>query len=201
MSFEEFASAWSAHHGGAPVTGITKNWLKISYRIAGLTPHASLATLMGLIFGIMSYFFAGDVRGVIYLVLSLIADGLDGSIAIRHEKASEFGAVLDSVVDRIVEFAWALAFIKLGAPAWLVAVAWFAASIQEYLRARLGGVGIAEIMKVTVAERPVRASLLFVAMIASLLHLHFIYYIALTWALLQVWSLFSVARGGFARLH
>ena len=201
MTFNEFSSKWSSLHGGVEVKGIIKVWLRISYWIAGFTKNANLITFLGLIFGILTFIFAGEWRGIIYLVLALVADGLDGTVAIRHNRDSKLGAVIDSVVDRIVEALWALAFIKIGAPILIVAIAWLAASIQEYLRARLGGVGISEVMRVTVAERPVRASLLFVAMIGERITISMTTPIAYIWLVLQVYSLINVARDGFVRLR
>mgnify|MGYP006295800947 CR=1 FL=1 len=201
MTFREFSEKWSALHGGVAVKGIVKGWLKISYWVAGFTTHASIITFLGLIFGAFTFVFAGEWRGVLYLVLSLIADGLDGSVAIRHGRESRFGAVLDAVVDRIVEVFWALAFIKLGAPVAIVAAAWLAASVQEYLRARFGGVGVADGLRITIAERPVRASLLFIAMVRDLLHISIFSPIVFIWLAMQVYSLISVARDGYARLR
>ena len=44
------------------------------------------------------------------------------------------------------------------------------AQTQEYIRARLGGLGVSEIGVVTVSERPVRASFLAVALVIALIY-------------------------------
>ena len=44
------------------------------------------------------------------LVISLICDGIDGSLAIITRQSSKWGALLDSVVDRLTEVFWVLGF-------------------------------------------------------------------------------------------
>lgn len=95
-------------HGDAPVNGIVKAWLNISYVITkplskvGITPN--LLTISGLIFGVFLYIYVQTIWAPILLVVSLICDGIDGSMAIITSKSSKWGAVLDSIVDRVTEF-------------------------------------------------------------------------------------------------
>ncbi|MCX6430654.1 MAG: CDP-alcohol phosphatidyltransferase family protein [Actinobacteria bacterium] len=102
----------------------------------------------------------------IFLALSLLGDGVDGTLAILRNKSSALGAVYDSVADRLSEALWALAFYRLGAPLTWVIIFWTLASVQEYARARLGAEGVHEVGVITPAERPMRASFLCLAIVA-----------------------------------
>jgi phosphatidylglycerophosphate synthase len=133
-------------------------------------------------------------------VLSLFFDGIDGSLAILQKKTSKFGAFTDSFVDRISEVFWALALYELGAPATLVFIALLATYIQEYLRARAGGLGHEEVGIVTICERPVRASLIFIAIIANLIGLEIISAVAAVWVAMQVIALLQLTRSLYKRL-
>jgi phosphatidylglycerophosphate synthase len=205
MNRDNFFDQWSELHGGAQVSGIVKAWLTLSFaavkplRALHLSP--STVSLAGLIFGVLTWVEGKNVLGVVFLVLSLFADGVDGTLAIVTNRVSRWGAELDSVIDRLVEFFWALTFIRIGAPIVVVAVAWTAAITQEYLRARAGGVGYREISVVTICERPVRASLLFIAMIAYLVSIHLVVAIASLWLVMQLYSLVVVLRDSYAALQ
>ena len=95
--------------------------------------------------------------------MSLLLDGIDGSVAIIGEKTTKYGALLDSVADRIVEVFWLLGLYIVGAPWQPILIIWLAAYLQEYMRARSNSLGVTEIIIVTWSERPVRASLIFIA--------------------------------------
>ena len=109
--------------------------------------------------------------------------------------------MLDSVADRIGEFFWLVAFYLLGAPIWIIGVAWVAAFSQEYVRARIAGLGDFRIDIVTISERPVRASFLGIAMVVVLLKINLVTQTAWIWLFFQVISLVMVSRSGFRRLR
>ena len=127
-------------------------------------------------------------------------DGIDGSLAIVTRVTSKFGAFTDSFVDRLSEVFWALALYELGAPKALVFIALVAAFTQEYLRARSGGLGHNEIGIVTICERPVRASLLFIVIIANLVSIQIATAISIIWALMQVGALVQLSVSSYKRL-
>jgi phosphatidylglycerophosphate synthase len=133
-------------------------------------------------------------------VLSLFCDGIDGSLAMISEKSSTRGAMIDSIVDRLSEVFWALTFYRLGADFRLIALAWVLAFTQEYLRARGAGLGEREIGAVTIAERPVRASLLFIALIGYLLGFELVNILAAIWASMQLNAFVHLSRVFFKRL-
>jgi phosphatidylglycerophosphate synthase len=192
----EFFTTWSNLHGGAKIEGIVKTWLQISYAtakfFAKLRVTPNLLTFAGLFFAIALWQFANSWAAALFLVLSLFFDGIDGSLAILQKKTSKFGAFTDSFVDRISEVFWALALYKLGAPAALVFVALLATYVQEYIRARSGGLGHNEVGIVTICERPVRASLIFIAIIANLVGLDFVAAISIIWVAMQNFALLQL---------
>ena len=198
MNKEEFRLTWSALHGGAEIKGIVKAWLDISFSSAKLlsklhvTPN--ILTLLGVAFAVAMAVNPLSLWTIPLLVLSLYADGIDGSVAIFQGRNSSLGAILDASADRISEAIWFYVAYKIGAPAWLVLATYVIASTQEYARARLGGLGISDLGVVTPAERPVRASFIFIALVASALDLNLISVSLAVLFVLQIFSFYLVAR-------
>ena len=204
MKREEFFTRWSELHGGAYVTGVVKGWLAISYAISRplvrLKVSPNLLSFIGVIAAIFTYSEANRNYCIVLLGISLVSDGIDGSVAILSGKASKRGAMIDALSDRIGETFWALAFYKLGAPALLIAIAWVLAFTQEYCRARIAGLGDYRIDVVTIAERPVRASFLAVAILAYDIKVSAITTLAVVWTVQQAIALVTVMRSGYTRL-
>jgi phosphatidylglycerophosphate synthase len=201
MNREELFSKWSALHGDAQVKGIIRLWLTISYYITrplialkfspNVLSFMSILAALGFILVIESHW------AIALLVISLLLDGIDGTVAIATEKSSKFGALVDGVADRVVEGMWAIALYLLGAPWQAVMTAWLAAFVQEYLRARAGGLGINQVLFVTWCERPVRATLIFIPLIGRLFNLELFELASWIWAVMQVTSaltLFNLLR-------
>jgi archaetidylinositol phosphate synthase len=203
MKRAEFFANWSSLHGNAEVRGIVSAWLSISFHISKpliwlkLSPNSlSLLSILaagGFLFLIDSHW------AIALLVLSLLLDGIDGTVAILTEKSSKFGALVDGVADRIVEGLWAIALYALGAPWELVITAWLAAFVQEYLRARAGGLGVNQVLIVTWCERPVRATLIFIPLIGRIVDLDLFTVASWAWAALQISS--ALALFNSLRLH
>ena len=204
MDKNEFFTTWSNLHGGAKIEGIVKTWLQISYAsakfLSKLRVTPNLLTFAGLFFAIALWQFANSWAAALFLVLSLFFDGIDGSLAILQKKTSKFGAFTDSFVDRISEVFWALALYKLGAPAALVFVALLATYVQEYIRARSGGLGYNEVGIVTICERPVRASLIFIAIVANLVGLDLVAVISIIWVAMQNFALLQLIVTSYKKL-
>ena len=204
MSKEEFFATWSKLHGDAKIEGIVKAWLQISFAVvkplAKIRVTPNFLTLAGLVSAIALWQFADSWIAAIFLVLSLFFDGIDGSLAIVSKVTSKFGAFTDSFVDRLSEIFWALALYKLGAPAALVFFALLATYIQEYLRARAGGLGYEEVGIVTICERPVRASLIFIAIVANVLNFELVTAISIIWVAMQFIALFQLTGSLYKRL-
>jgi archaetidylinositol phosphate synthase len=205
MSKDDFYFAWSKLHGDAKIVGIVKGWLSISFSTSKalarirITPNA--LTILGLVFGVLLYMNANAIWAPLILVISLICDGVDGSLAIITGKSSKWGALLDSVVDRLTEVFWILALYSLGVDSKILIAVLILASAQEYLRARAGGVGLTQVGVVTVAERPVRASFVFIALVAFNLNLEILNQITFVWLILQAFSFLTVAKFVAAKLN
>jgi len=205
MTKDEFFLAWSKLHGDAKVSGIVKGWLSISFSVSKalakmrVTPNA--LTILGLVFGILLYMNSSAIWAPLILVISLICDGVDGSLAIITRQSSKWGALLDSVVDRLTEVFWVLALYSLGVDSKILISVFILASTQEYLRARAGGVGLKQVGVVTVAERPVRASFIFIALVAFNLNLEILNQITFVWLILQAISFLTVVRFTAAKLN
>ena len=202
MKREEFFATWSTLHLDAQIKGIVKGWLSISYVIARglsalrITPN--VLTLLGVLSGVALLFYPVSILGLIFLVLSLICDGVDGSVAIVSGKVSKFGATLDAIADRITEALWFTALYQWGiAPE--ICLALFALALtQEYARARMASLGFEQIGVVTIAERPVRASAIAIFMVLDLLSFSFAaiaIYIFTAMALVSVYQVMKAARG------
>jgi CDP-diacylglycerol--glycerol-3-phosphate 3-phosphatidyltransferase len=198
MKKSEFNSTWSALHGGAEIKGVVKTWLAISFSSAKflsklhITPN--ILTLLGVVFAIAMAANPLSLWAIPLLVLSLYADGIDGSVAIFQKRQSSFGAILDASADRVSEALWFYVAYRIGAPAWLVLGTYVIASTQEYARARLAALGVSDVGVVTPAERPVRASFIFIALVSYALSFHLVTLTMAILAFLQVISFGLVAR-------
>lgn len=204
MQKGEFFNSWSALHGNAKIVGIVKSWLSISYVVSKafcrLKISPNLITSLGLVFAILLYLNAELLWAPILLVLSLFSDGIDGSMAIISGKSSKWGAILDSIVDRASEIFWMLALYKIGIDLKFLLIIIVIASTQEYIRARSGGLGLSEIGIVTIAERPVRASFVFILLILALLDFEFSNLFVYLWLVFQVVSFAMLIKHVRARL-
>ena len=201
MNQSEFFAKWSKLHGDATISGIVKGWLRISFilvkPIAKLKITPNMLSTFGLFFGVLLFFNAENNWAILLLITSLICDGVDGSLAIVTNKESKWGAAVDSIFDRLTEVFWALTFIAIGANQNVVMAAVLLAAVQEYLRARAAGLGLAEVGVVTIAERPVRAAILFVALVAAVLDLEIINQIAIIWLVMQSISFLTMSTTSF----
>ena len=205
MKRDEFFSVWRRLHGDAEISGIIKGWLSISYLIvkplAKVSVTPNILTILGLFFGVLLYANAETFWAPALLVLSLICDGIDGSLAIVTNKSTKWGAILDSTVDRLTEIFWVLALYKVGADLNLLIIVLLAASVQEYMRARAAGLGVSEVGIVTFAERPVRASFVFIVFISLQFNFTIYNQIIIFWLALQLISLFMLSRFTYSKLR
>jgi CDP-diacylglycerol--glycerol-3-phosphate 3-phosphatidyltransferase len=204
LSKDEFKAKWSSLHSDAETTGIVGAWLNISYRfglictLLRISPNA--LTLMGLLGAVATAVTAETAWAILFLVFSLFCDGIDGSVAIFQHRESKFGATLDSVVDRISEALWFYAFYAIGVSAWIPITLWSVAAFQEYARAKLVSLGVSDIGVVTPAERPVRASFLFIVLILNQLSMPGATELSVAFLVLQIYSFVSVVRFSRSRL-
>jgi archaetidylinositol phosphate synthase len=167
LSREDYLAAWSRWHGGAD-TGrpLVRGWLSLVYALA--RPVVRLPPMVATALGLLAAAAAvlpARTGGVWLLAagvlvgLSGLLDSLDGALAIATGRASRRGFVLDSVVDRLTEAAYAAALWAAGAPGWLAVLFGALCWLPDYLRARAGQAGVRETGALSVWERPTRVLL------------------------------------------
>jgi CDP-diacylglycerol--glycerol-3-phosphate 3-phosphatidyltransferase len=164
LSREEYLAAWSRWHGNARTdTPLVRGWLSVAHALArplaGLPP--AVATAVGLLVAAAAVVPARAggtwlIASGLLVGLSGLLDSLDGALAIGTGRASRRGFVLDSVVDRLSEVAFAVALWLAGAPGWLAVAYGALCWLPDYLRARAGQAGVHETGALSVWERPSR---------------------------------------------
>ncbi|MFI5933335.1 CDP-alcohol phosphatidyltransferase family protein [Actinoplanes sp. NPDC051494] len=180
MTWEQYASAWSALHGGfdpRTASGVVRGWVRLAWRggnlLGRLGVGPSTVTTAGLFLCVLIPF-VPLAAGAVLVLLAAFADALDGAVAVVTGKVSRLGYVYDSAADRLGELAWLAAFWVAGVPGWLVVAGLAVSWLHEYVRARATAGGMAEIGAVTVGERPTRVSVaisgLVLAAVAGLVH-------------------------------
>jgi CDP-diacylglycerol--glycerol-3-phosphate 3-phosphatidyltransferase len=167
LSRDEYLAAWSRWHGNTPTdSALVRGWLTAAWTLA--RPLAGLSPLAATALGLLVAGAAVPVAGVggpwliaagLLVGLSGLLDSLDGALAIGTGRASRRGFVLDSVVDRLSEVAYAAALWVAGAPGWLAVAFGALCWLPDYLRARAGQAGVAETGLLSVWERPTRVAM------------------------------------------
>jgi CDP-diacylglycerol--glycerol-3-phosphate 3-phosphatidyltransferase len=159
-------SEWSAKHGNVEIKGFVKGWIALSKFLAWpfikLRLKPNVITTLSIVVSI-PLIFSPELWWLV--LISLILDGIDGRVALETNSSTKFGAIYDSIADRIVEFIWISALITLGVNLKIATTLLILGWTQEYLRARVGGLGYREIGIVTIGERPTRAIFILLALI------------------------------------
>ena len=167
LSREEYLAAWSRWHGGAATDGwLVRGWLSLAYALARPISRLSplVASALGLLAAVAAVVPAAAggawlLAAGVLVGCSGLLDSLDGALAIGTGRASRRGFVLDSVVDRLTEAAYAGALWGAGAPGWLAVLFGALCWLPDYLRARAGQAGVSETGALSVWERPTRVLL------------------------------------------
>jgi phosphatidylglycerophosphate synthase len=133
----------------------------------GLTPD--MLTLMSLLIGgLAGYVIAHGafIGGVALIIVMGVADMLDGAAARAGGLASQYGTVLDHVVDRYAEFAILVGVMVSGAvsPGWAM-FALFGMVMASYVRARAEATGLIASCNVGFAGRQEKLALLCLGML------------------------------------
>jgi phosphatidylglycerophosphate synthase len=146
------------------------NWLAS----AGVQPnHVTIAGLIASLLAGLSLAFGHLLQGLIWLIVSLLCDLLDGDLArLKPGHATRLGAFFDSCADRVSE-ALVLGGLLIGkcyhaggaSWAWLAVwvLAFSGSFMVSYTRARAEGLGIS--CSVGFAERPERMAFLLLLLI------------------------------------
>lgn len=162
-----YLDRWQRLHGGYdPRHSLwVRGWLRLVYRAAaplarrGVAPdQLTLSVVWPSGFVLVTAAAGGrwPLLGALLILLTGVVDTLDGAVAGLTGRASRWGYLLDSLVDRLADLAIVGALVLLGAAqAWGVAVG-AGILLQEYARARGANAGAGEVEVVTVSERPTR---------------------------------------------
>jgi phosphatidylglycerophosphate synthase len=160
-----YFAEWSRVHGSYEPRGLVRWWLGWVYVVArplaaiGVNPFvltASGAVMAALVPCVAVVGPRWPLLAGLVVALSAGLDNLDGAVAALSARTSAWGFLLDSLVDRVSDVAYLVAFWLLGAAGWLTVVAGAALGMLEYARARAGNAGLSEVGVVTVGERPTR---------------------------------------------
>lgn len=203
----EYLERWSQLHGGVDPHGsrFVRGWLGVVYVLArplaaaGVAPD--LVTLGGLAAaGLVAWLAAlgGAWFGVAALVVvgSGLLDGLDGAVALLTDRATRFGFVLDSLVDRVADLLYLLALWLAGAPGGVCVAAGAVTVLHEYTRARAAAGGLSDVGVVTVGERPTRVVITAAFLLAAASYPA----AAGQWAAAGAWAWLVVSTVGFVQL-
>ncbi|HEV7898988.1 MAG TPA: CDP-alcohol phosphatidyltransferase family protein [Planosporangium sp.] len=201
MTWDEYATGWRELHGGYdPRAGspFVRGWLRLAYlvgRVAvGLRATPAVVTGIGLVLSLgvpVSARF--PFLAAVLVLLSAVADSIDGAVAVLTGRAARSGQVYDGLADRISEASWLVALWLLGPPGWLLLGCGGLSWLHEYVRARAAAAGMSEIGVVTVAERPTRV----IFAVASLVVAGFHWKAGVT-VTVGIWTL--LAAVGFGQL-
>jgi archaetidylinositol phosphate synthase len=164
LNREEYLAAWSRWHGGADTSSpAVRGWLTLAHtlarRLAGLPPVVATAAGLAVAAAAVPPAAAGGawlIAAGLLVGLSGLLDSLDGALAIGAGRASQRGFVLDSVVDRLTEVAYAGALWAAGAPGWLAVLFGALCWLPDYVRARAGQAGVDRAGPISLWERPTR---------------------------------------------
>jgi CDP-diacylglycerol--glycerol-3-phosphate 3-phosphatidyltransferase len=137
----------------APLVRLLTKW--------GVNPNAlTLAGVIITFFGTIAFFLKSPRLGGFLMLLGGLCDAIDGSLARNAGKATRFGALLDSSVDRYAEFVMLFGiggYFLMSADYMNSAVTFLAlcgSFMVSYTRARAESLGLAA--KVGVMQRPER---------------------------------------------
>jgi phosphatidylglycerophosphate synthase len=166
-SRDGYFAAWASVHGdyNPRGSGLVGWWLNGVYFVArplarfGVSPSVLTwagAVVAGLVPCLTAVGPRWPVVAGLVVALSAVLDNLDGAVAVMTARTSGWGFLLDSLVDRVSDAAYLVAFWLLGCAGWVCVVAGIALGLLEYARARAGNAGLTSIAVVTVGERPTR---------------------------------------------
>ena len=162
VRYVDYESAWSTLHGEAQPSPMIRMWLRVMFVIT--TPLLRISpNAITLGSGLFAIGLAALARVpacywlVAFGILALgILDGIDGVLAVRRNQVTQWGAFLDSMIDRVVDVAIAVMLVFAGADPLVVMVAVTLTLVHEYMRARAASVGYRLVGVVSVAEKPTR---------------------------------------------
>lgn len=170
MDLDGYLARWQALHGGYDprAARLTGSWLRVVHRVAAplaarrVSPDAVTWSALLPAAAAVGTAYAGGrwpLLGAFLIAASGLLDAVDGAVAVMTDRATRFGFVLDSLVDRLVDGLLLVSLWLLGAPPGLAVAAGTGLVLLEYTRARAGFAGMTDIGLVTLGERPTRVIL------------------------------------------
>ncbi len=168
MDKREYLEKWShLHRGVDPESSVwVRGYLSAMYRVVTVAERSRLSpnaiTVLGGIVANGAIVWAASAKNLsalsLLMLLSLFVDALDGAVAVATDRATTFGAVLDSVFDRINELTLVAALILVtDGQATIAAIAGLSVTfILEYARTKAASLPIGAPERVTIWERPTR---------------------------------------------
>jgi archaetidylinositol phosphate synthase len=157
--------------------------------------NPNILTIIGLLISLLSaYMFArGDLLlGGIFILVSGLADVIDGAVARNHAAETPFGGILDSTADRFADAFILIGIIYGGSVNWLIGILALHASLSvSYVRARIEVEGISG--SVGIAERAERLVILVAGAFLSVI-IGSNYFMALAVILIMVLGYFTVLQ-------
>ena len=154
-----------------PVVDLLLRW--------GVSPDAvTVVGTLGVVAGAVVFFPQGELLvGVLVIAVFVFSDLVDGAMARKSGRSSDFGAFLDSTLDRVGDAAifggLAMYYVGPGDNDWLAALCIYCltmGSVTSYARARAESLGMQA--KVGIAERSDRlVSILVMTGLADMLRL------------------------------
>lgn len=157
--------------------------------------NPNILTIIGLLISLLAaYMFArGDLLlGGIFILVSGLADVIDGAVARNHGAETPFGGILDSTVDRFADAFILIGIIYSGTVSWLIGVLAIHASLSvSYVRARIEVEGISG--SVGIAERAERLVILVAGAFLSVI-MNSNYFLVLAVILIMVLGYFTVLQ-------
>jgi phosphatidylglycerophosphate synthase len=206
---DQYLTLWASLHGGYDPrrSFLVGTWLRGTYAIARLLVRLRVSptavTVIGVLLaaGSAGATAAGWLGVAVFLVAaSGIADSLDGAVALLSGRATAFGAVLDSVCDRIADLSYVLALYWAGAPLAVCLAGGVLAFVHEYARARATALGMSDIGVVTVWERPTRVIVTAMFLLGSALWVSGSARLAHKWAAAGAWVWLILGVVGLGQL-
>lgn len=170
LGWDGYAASWAKLHGGVDPRGSrsVRGWLRVCYGVGRVLAAARVPpgaiTASGLVFALAGIVAALSRGAGLFVaaglvLLSALADGADGAVAMLTGRTSRLGQFTDALVDRLVEALWLVALWRIGAPGILAVACGALAWLHEYARERAAVAGMVGVGVVTVAERPSRVLL------------------------------------------
>jgi len=174
----EYFERWSELHGGYDPrqSRFVGPWLTLIYTLArplaavGMQPD--VVTLLGVgVAGVVVW--CASVGGhwlvlaAVVCALSGVFDSLDGAVAVLTGRTTRWGALLDSLVDRISDLLYLCALWIVGAPVLWCLAAGCALFLLEYTRARALAIGMDDVGIISTGERPTRVTVVSMFLLAA----------------------------------